>query len=134
MNYSKIIYNLLSNDAPVTAIIADRIGNVNLLPDLDMPYLVFRQAVETFYAKDSHFHIQDMVSIQVNLMTKEDKGIIYLFDLAEKIRTALAKSKPGVIETFNVNFIRYDGQDPQEYHKETEAYITPLNFTMQINR
>ena len=133
MDYSKIIYDLLKNNAPVTAIIAERIGIINVLEEEPLPYIYFRQSVESEYAKPDCYHFQDTVRFQVNIVTSIKGGMDAAFGLAEKIRVALVKNVPTLIKGFQVKFIMYDGHDFQEYHKEQEAYITPLNFTMIVN-
>lgn len=133
MSAGKAIYNILTNDAPVSAIVSTRVYPIEASENASYPYVVFDITdTEPVESKDNPQY--DFESVEVRCYARGGSGAyLTLEDLSNKIITALNNN----IGTFNgviVKDAQYLNKDDIKLEDEQRIYGKRLDFRFLIQR
>ena len=103
----KVIYNILSNDADVIAIVGTKIYPMMAGQEQDLPFITYDVLSDIPSQSKTGASLLDQYRVQVSAF-----GYVYatLMDLHEKIRTALDQQS-GTVGTTVVSDIVFDGRN-----------------------
>lgn len=125
MRSAKVIYNILANDAGVSALVGNRICPVTLPQGTAFPAIVYSEVnINPNYTKDANSRL-DQVRVQIDCLalTYEDTA-----SLADAVREALNVVSPGEYNGVNVFYIQFDNQ--QEFFDDAADF----NGIMQVSQ
>jgi len=123
-----VIYSLLSNNAPVAAIVGTKIYPYLAVDDLAYPYIVY--TIEGNDAEQNNDGIcTDIVSVNIECYS-ETLGEVE--DIGNKCRTALDRVS-GTTETIKVQSISFRNEDGG-YADEDRVFIKIQNYSFRIEK
>ena len=125
MRSAKVIYNILANDAGVSALVGDKICPVTLPQGTAFPAIVYSEVnINPNFTKDANSRL-DQVRVQIDCLalTYEDTA-----NLADAVRSALNVVAPGEYNGVNVFYIQFDNQ--QEFFDDAADF----DGVMQISQ
>ncbi len=124
-----VIYNLLSNDSAVSAIVGTKIKPFISIEDVASPYIVYDIiGLEPTDTKDGVSDL-DTVEFDVEMYTKTPQK---LKDLNIKVRNVLDRHS-GTTETIKIQSITYLGEDG-DYSDDERVYIKIQNYKARIDK
>ena len=132
MNYGPVIYSKLSGHGALTALVGDRIGNIKVKQNEQMPYLVYRQSLSADHTKMPGAHKLDYVQVEVRVVTDQAEAVDKAFTVAVEVIAAMEQYVELTVEGEVVKQIVFENQGYQVYNEENKAFETPLNFEMKI--
>ena len=107
MRAAKVIYNILANDAGVSALVSNRINPLRLPQGSAFPAVVYSEvSINATPTKDSNSRL-DFTRVQIDCLalTYEDAS-----ELADAVRDALNVVTPGEYNGVNVFYIEFDNE------------------------
>lgn len=130
MNVGAITYNILSNDATLTAIISTRIYPVKA-PQGDVTKCVVynRVSTDSEFTKED-YHKYDVVTMQIASYAKQYGQVIAI---AEAVRGALVDSNGTTVGAVTVDRIFFENQTDL-YDDETQIYGIYQDFTFRLKQ
>jgi hypothetical protein len=133
MSVGKAIYNILTNDSPVSAIVSTRIYPIEASEEAAFPYIVFEVTdTEPIESKDSPAY--DFESAEISCYDQGGTGAyLTLEDLTDKIITALDNN----IGTFNgvvIKSAQYLNKDDIKLEDKQRIYGKRLDFRFLVQR
>lgn len=127
-NYSNIIYNILSNDAGVAALVGDRIYPVLAHQEAAFPFIVYRKKIDPDDVKGV-VNKQDTLTIEISVVSKK---LDEADNIQQVVRAALDNTTPGSLEGFTVGKIHFVTQDMELYDMDENLYIIPSSYKVKI--
>jgi hypothetical protein len=117
MRSAKVIYNILANNAGVSALVGNRISPLVLPQGSAFPAIVYSEInINPNFTKDANSRLdQTRVQIDCLALTYEDAS-----ELADAVRDALNVVTPGEYNGVNVFYIQFDNQ--QEFFDDAADY------------
>ena len=107
MRAAKVIYNILANDAGVSALVSNRISPVLLPQGSAFPAVVYSEVnINATPTKDSNSRL-DFTRVQIDCLATTYEGASKLADAA---REALNVVTPGEYNGVNVFYIEFDNE------------------------
>ena len=107
MRAAKVIYNLLANDAGVSALVSNRISPVLLPQGSAFPAVVYSEVnINATPTKDSNSRL-DFTRVQIDCLATTYEGAS---ELADAVREALNVVTPGEYNGVNVFYIEFDNE------------------------
>jgi len=125
----KAIYDILSKDPDVSAIVDTRIYPVVIEQKAAKPAIAYRKVAKTGHDTKQAASTLDKVRAEV---TAVHTRYMSIQDMAEKIRRALDK-KSGTFAGVTIHS-SYFIDDEDEYDNEAKAYLRILTFEFFITR
>ena len=124
-----VLYNLLSNDVDVSAIVGTKIYPFIAIEDVENPYIVYTiEGVDPTQDKDGP-SVLDTITVNIELYTKE---IEELEDLGNKVKTILDRNK-GIIETICVQSISFIAED-YGYDDDDRVYVKIQSYSIRVTK
>lgn len=118
MNVGAIIYNLLSNNAAVNALISSRIYPLKAPQGPFKSCVVYTRITTDTEATKGSYNKYDRIQIQISSFASSYDAAV---SLADAVRAALVDSYNTDVGILNVNRIFFENQ-AEEYDDETETY------------
>jgi hypothetical protein len=133
MSAGKAIYNILTNDAPVSAIVSTRVYPIEASENASYPYVVFDITdTEPVESKDNPQY--DFESVEVRCYARGGSGAyLTLEDLSDKIITAL-NNNTGTFNGVIIKDAQYLNKDDIKLEDEQRIYGKRLDFRFLIQR
>ncbi len=101
------IYNILSNNAALTAVVGDRINPLRIPEKSELPALAYQVVSNRGNMSKSGPSLSDFTRVQVMIVAKTYVSAI---DVAELVRTAMEVETPNIFNGVKVQVIEYDGE------------------------
>ena len=122
-----VLYNLLSNDVDVSAIVGTNIFPFIAVEDIAYPYIVYTLGgVDPTQTKDGQSPL-DTVTVNIELYTET---LEELEDLGNKTRTLLDRYS-GIVETVCIQSMSFTAED-FGYADEDRVYIKIQSYSVRI--
>jgi len=122
-----VIYNLLSNDGPVSTLVDTNIFPFLAIEDIPAPYIVFESGgVEPTDTKDG----VSCLDKEVWDVSMYSETLAEVEDLADKVRTVLDRYS-GTVETLVIQSTTFQGEDGA-YDDEDRLYIKVQSYSFRI--
>lgn len=126
----KIVYNILSNDAGVTALVSTRIQPGRANQKDPMPAIVYNIiSVNPTDHKDSA-SAKDVARVQV---FSYDVKALSAFDLAEAVRDAMDRKAPGSYGGETLVELRFEDMD-SDYDESTNVHYVRQEYLVTYTR
>lgn len=108
MSAVKVAYNILSNNAALTAVVGSNISPLRTIQGVGFPQITYRLvSIQPTPTKSGHSHT-DWGRIQISIFAPTYQSVL---DISAKVRAAFeAVSLPGTFNTVKVQTIEFDGQ------------------------
>jgi len=103
----KAIYNILSNNSGVTALVSSRINPLRIPEKSPLPAIAYQLVNNTGNASKSGFSHSDFARVQVMSVATSYAGAIAL---SEAVREAMQIATPATFNGVKVQVIEYDGE------------------------
>lgn len=107
MKAVKAIYNILSNNSAVTALVSTRINPLRIPEKSPLPAIAYQLVNNTGHASKSGYSHTDFARLQVMCVADTYAGSIAL---SEAVREAMQISTPATFNGVKVQVIEYDGE------------------------
>ena len=122
-----VLYNLLSNNVDVSAIVGTNIFPFIAVEDIACPYIVYTlEGVDPTQTKDGQSPL-DTVTVNIELYTET---LEELEDLGNKTRTLLDRYG-GIVETVCIQSMSFTAED-YGYADEDRVYIKIQSYSVRI--
>lgn len=131
----KAVYNILVNDADVSAI-TTAIYPVIAPENTSFPFVTMRVEGTTPHDTKTGASTVDYYYVDVDCFDTDDgtaSGYSTVVDLAKKIRAALDRATPGTYNTIAIDGIQFLDGD-QGFDKQSDVYIVTMNYKVRVNR
>jgi hypothetical protein len=126
MSLGKSIYNLLSNDANVSAIVGTKIFPYLAVDNIAYPYIVYSNNDSEFTDTKDGKSTLDIASYDIEIYSET---ITELSDLTTKVRNALDRYS-GTVEGIDIQSIKYNAQD-YGYADEDRVFIMIQSYSIR---
>ena len=123
------IYNLLSSDPDVSAIVGTKIYPVRIEQKTNLPAIAYRKSGKTGHDTKQAVSTLDKVRAEVTAVHTKYSSIQ---DLAEKIRKAI-EGKTGTFGGVQIH-TTYFIDDEDDYDEDAQAYLRIITFEFFIKR
>jgi hypothetical protein len=124
-----VLYNLLSNDVDVSAIVGTKIYPFIAIEDVQDPYIVYTiEGVDPTQDKDGP-SVLDTITVNIELYTET---LSELEDLGNKVRALLDRNS-GIIETICVQSISFTAED-SGYADEDRVYLKIQSYSIRVTK
>lgn len=123
----KAIYYLLSNAAPVTALVSTRIYPDIATADAAYPFVVY--SVENTLPSDTKDGVSGLDVVQIAVMIYANTYTAAQ-DIAGAVRTALDRVS-GTYSGIEVQSIKFDGQSSASMNLEKQVYIVEQTYSVR---
>lgn len=107
MNAINAIYNILSNNSALTAVVSTRINPLRLPQETSFPAITYQTISVVPHPSKSGPSKSDFARVQINSFGTTYQSAVQVADL---VRTALQVATPGVFNSVSVQTIYYDGE------------------------
>lgn len=101
------IYNILSNNAALTAVVSTRINPLRIPEKSELPALTYQVVSNRGNMSKSGPSLSDFTRVQVMIVAKTYASAIEVGDL---VRTAMEVETPSIFNGVQVQVIEYDGE------------------------
>lgn len=128
MNYSTIIYGLLSSESAITNIVGTKIYPVTVAQEKEFPAIAFTKRIEPDNTKGQGNCIESCI---VNVYCVSD-DLDQADSLAQLVRDSLDRKSQFTQNTIKVSSITYVGQDFEQYDAELNVYLVPITYKIRI--
>lgn len=133
-SFGEALYNILSTDADVSAIVGDRIMPLVVTQGTALPAIRYQLInTEPVDTKDGVADC-DFLNVQVDCFTNERKadsgGYTQAADLAKKVRTALDR-KSGTFSGFAIDQITFENEN-DNFDEEMKIIQKSLDFKIFV--
>jgi hypothetical protein len=103
----KAIYNILSNNSGVTALVSTRINPLRIPEKSGLPAIAYQLVNNTGHMSKSGYSHTDFARVQVMCVADNYAGAIAL---SEAVREAMEISTPATFNGVKVQVLEYDGE------------------------
>lgn len=101
------IYNILSNNAALTAVVGDRINPLRIPEKSELPALAYQVVSNRGNMSKSGPSLSDFARLQVMIVAKTYASAI---EVGELVRSAMEVETPSIFNGVKVQVIEYDGE------------------------
>jgi len=101
------IYNILSNNAALTAVVGDRINPLRIPEKSELPALAYQVVSNRGNMSKSGPSLSDFARLQVMIVAKTYASAI---EVGELLRSAMEVETPSIFNGVKVQVIEYDGE------------------------
>lgn len=128
MNYSTIIYGLLTSDTDITNIVDTRVYPVTIAQNKEGPAIAFTKRIEPINTKGIVNKIEDCIIKLYCISDDLDQADA----LAQLVRSAMDRKDKFIQNTIKVSSITFVGQDFEQYDAELNLYLIPVTYKIRI--
>jgi len=126
MILGKCIYNILTNDTDVSAVISTKVFPALAIEDIAYPYITYTQNSHSFSDAKCGKSTLDIIEYSIEL---HSETLTELNDLGIKTRNALDRYK-GTIEGLEIQSVKYVSEDIS-YNDEDRVYIKTQTYSFR---
>ena len=130
MNYSQIIYTILSDYAPLTNIVDTRIYPVRINQDAQFPAISFTKQIAPIDIKNGP-NKSENIQANIYIFAPADSGDLGDI-IAAHVRAALDRYPNQQVNGIYIESARYMGQDEEIYVPENDIYMITQVFNIKI--